>query len=68
MIAYYSEFKMAVHVHYFAYDDPARQVANERADEVSRVLDYAVYLPWLAFTACHVGLRVRRKFLRSTKV
>ena len=55
------EFELALRVHQKATSDQARKVAQERARDSNRILKYAVFVPWLVFTAAHVGLRLGLK-------
>lgn len=61
-VAYLAEVQMAIRVHDFAYADPARQVAADRAREVGNTLHDAVFIPWVLFTVFHVAITVGRCF------
>jgi len=59
-------FEVSGRAHHFAYSDPARQFAKQKADVLCIILQYAVLIPWILFTIYHVVIRGVRKS-QSTK-
>lgn len=64
VVSYIAQVQMAAQVPHFAYADPARQVAVDRAREVGKTLRDAVFIPWLYFTVIHAVIRGGRWFYK----